>query len=209
MIIVPPSVTIEHMASGAEILERLEAAGRTCYKSECRIGPGTARTFVKTLLDRQHESVIEHESATVRFVCDRGVSHELVRHRIASYSQESTRYCDYGKAGEIQVIEPPDLTPEQRAVWVHAMEAAQWAYNSLREHGAKPQIARAVLPTCLKTEVVVTMNLRSWRHFFKMRCARSAHPQIRSLATDLLREMHSRVPEIFQDLWLGATLQAE
>lgn len=200
MIIVQPSVTIERMATGDEILERLEAAGRTCYKSECRIGPGTARTFVKTLIDRQHESVIEHESATVRFVCDRGVSHELVRHRIASYSQESTRYCDYGKVGEIQVIEPPGLKDAERATWVQAMEAAQWAYNELRRQGVKPQIARAVLPTCLKTEVVVTMNLRSWRHFFKMRCDRSAHPQIRDLACDLLARFQSRCPILFDDL---------
>lgn len=188
---------------GPDTLKKIELCGRVCYKSECKATPGSDITFAKTLIDRQHESVIEHESATVRIVCDRGVSHELVRHRIASYSQESTRYCNYTKEGfgeEITVIAPPFESEAQEVAWRLAMSACEQSYFRLISLGCKPQIARSVLPNSLKTEVVVTMNLRSWRNFFKLRTARSAHPQMREIAVPLLAEFQRRVPVIFDDI---------
>jgi thymidylate synthase (FAD) len=197
--ITKPRFEILACPQGNDVLRSLELIGRVCYKSEDRITEESAKTFVKTILSRQHESVIEHFSATVRFICDRGVSHELVRHRLASFTQESTRYVNYQKR-EMEVIEPPGLTEYQRNVWVDMMAETEIAYCDLIESGVKPQIARAVLPTCLKTEIVVTANLREWHHIFKMRCALSAHPQMRELMVPLLWEMHWRIPVIFDDL---------
>lgn len=200
MQIVKPGFTIESPVDGEAILKRIECAGRTCYKSEAKITPDSAREFVKRILSSGHESVIEHESVTVRIICDRGVSHEIVRHRLASYSQESTRYCDYGKAGEIQVIEPPGLDNHTRLTWEFAIATAEIQYNTLRERGVSPQIARSVLPNALKTEIVCTMNLREWRHFFKLRCSKAAHPQMREIAIPLLAEFVQLIPVVFDDL---------
>lgn len=200
MKIVKQSAVLENPADFDNAVERLERAGRTCYKSECRIGPGTAERFIRGIIDRGHESVIEHVSVSVRFICDRGVSHEIVRHRLASYSQESTRYCNYGKADEIQVVEPPGLTDEQRSSWLLAVGQAEDAYLSMLGRGATPQIARSVLPTCLKTELVMTANLREWRHFFRLRCAPAAHPQMREVALQALELFRARVPVLFNDI---------
>jgi thymidylate synthase (FAD) len=147
--------------------------------------------------------VIEHESATVRIICDRGVSHEIVRHRLASYSQESSRYCDYTKegfGGEIQVIEPPGLDGITKGYWMFAIYSCEYVYRAMIAAGVKPQIARSVLPNALKTEIVMTMNLRSWRNFFKLRTAKSAHPQMREIAIPMLREFQARVPIIFDGI---------
>lgn len=206
MRIVAPSAEIVAMEDGADLLRRIEAAGRTCYKSEDRITPDSAAAFVERILKSGHHSVLEHASCTVRFVCDRGVSHELVRHRLASYSQESTRYANYSKerfGGEIAVIRPP-FWPEDSpefALWREAMLAAERAYLALTGRGVPAQEARSVLPTCLKTEVVVTANIREWRHIFSLRCAPAAHPQIRGIMLPLLAEMHARVPVLFADLF--------
>ena len=204
MQIVKPGFVIETEVDGPAILKRIERAGRTCYKSECKITDDSAEAFVRKILKSGHESVIEHESITVRIVCDRGVSHEIVRHRLASYSQESTRYCDYGKAGEIQVIEPPFDDGEcghyRRNLWSSAMGQAEGAYNALRKAGVSPQIARSVLPNALKTEIVCTMNLRTWRHFFRMRTSVAAHPQMREITVPLLAELKQVLPVIFEDI---------
>jgi len=153
--------------------------------------PESAAKFVGRIVKRGHESVIEHASATVRFITDRGVTHELVRHRLASYSQESTRYVDYERdkhGNEIAVIEPPfsgKTAPLQKAqglVWASAMREAEQKYLSLRQADAPPQIARSVLPNSLKTEIVTTFNIREWCHFFRLRLAKAAHPQIRQIA---------------------------
>ena len=201
MRIIEPRAIIETPIRATDVLMRIEQAGRTCYKSECKIGHNTAEPFVRGIIKRGHESVLEHESITVRFIVDRGVSHEIVRHRIASYSQESTRYCDYGKEGEIQVIQPPGLTGESLCYWSMAMEECEDAYNRLRVMGVSPQIARSVLPNSLKTELVMTANLREWRHFFRLRCAPDAHPQMRQVAIPLLNEMRSRLPVVFDDVY--------
>ncbi len=205
MRIIKPSYEILSLPS-RETLRILELAGRTCYKSENKMTSETAEPFIARIVSSGHESVIEHASATVRFVCDRGVTHEMVRHRLASYSQESTRYANYAKdrfGSEITVIRPcfwREGSPEYSA-WLSAMEAAERAYLGLIQAGAKPQEARSVLPNSLKTEIVMTANMREWRHVFRLRCDTPAHPQIREVMLPLLGEFHERLPVLFADLY--------
>lgn len=191
---------------GTTILKRLEECGRVCYKSESRITENSAPVFVDNILKRGHEAVLEHCSFTVKFTCDRGVSHEIVRHRLASYCQESTRYCNYSKGdfgGNITVIAPCFLKPgtDGWAMWEEACEAAEAAYFNMLNYGCKPQEARSVLPNSLKTEVVMSANIREWRHFLKLRCSEAAHPQMREIALALLKEVHAKIPVLFDDLW--------
>ena len=199
MKIVTQSVVLEAITPDAAAL--IERAGRTCYKSEVRIGPGTAGPFIAKIRDRNHASVLEHASATFRIVCDRGVSHELVRHRIASYSQESTRYCNYSKdqfGDEIIVIQPPGLSNKTAwLAWRQACEKAEESYRLMLFKGCSPQIARSVLPTCLKTEIVMTANFREWLHFLELRTAPAAHPQMREVAEMIRKELQAACPEVF------------
>ena len=190
---------------GAKILQKLERCGRVCYKSEDKITEGSAEKFIGMILKSGHESVLEHEKLTVKFICDRGVTHEIVRHRIASYSQESTRYCNYSKdkfGNELTFIRPCFWADdsEEYAVWKQAMEDIEKAYVKLISLGAKPEEARSILPNSLKTEIVCTMNLREWRHFFRLRTAERAHPQIREISVALLDELKKRIPVIFDDI---------
>ena len=181
----------------------LELVGRTCYKSENRITAESAPAFIKMLYDRGHHAMLEHCVASVKFVTERGISHEIVRHRICSFAQTSTRYCDYNKDkfdGQISVIEPPGLSPEQRDWWVAACEMAEKCYMSLRQAGVAPQIARAVLPTCLMTEIWATANLREWAHICKLRCSPQAHPQMRDIMCKVKKIMAEAIPEIFAAL---------
>ena len=205
MKIIKPDVQFITPIDGAVILRRLEECGRVCYKSEGKITDDSAPKFVAGIIKRGHEAVLEHCSFTVKFICDRGVSHELVRHRMASYCQESTRYCNYGKAQfgcEITVIEPGFLTGDTTgyAIWKQAMADAELAYFSLLEWGCTPQEARAVLPNSLKTEVVMTANIREWRHFLRLRTAAGAHPQMREVALILLDKVHRLIPVCFDDI---------
>ena len=205
MKIIEASYHIETPIDGAEILKRIEKAGRTCYKSEDRITEESAKSFVQKLIERGHESVLEHASITVRFVCDRGISHEIVRHRLASYSQESTRYCNYSNdrfGYEITFIKPCFLKEGTGAyaAWLSAMHLANIAYSDMLAEGCTPQEARSVLPNSTKTEVVMTANLREWRHFLKLRTAKAAHPQMRELTVPLLHELQERMPVVFDDI---------
>ena len=205
MKIINASYHIETPIDGAEILKRIEKAGRTCYKSEDRITDESAESFVRKLIERGHESVLEHASITVRFVCDRGVSHEIVRHRIASFSQESTRYCNYSNdrfGYEITFIKPCFLKEGTVAyvLWSTAMHLANIMYSDMLSEGCTPQEARSVLPNSTKTEVVMTANLREWRHFLKLRTAKAAHPQMRELTVPLLHELQERIPVVFDDI---------
>ena len=194
--------------SGEELLKGIEKAGRTCYKSEDRITEESAKVFVRKLIERGHESVLEHESITVRFVCDRGISHEIVRHRLASFSQESTRYCNYSNdrfGSELTFIKPcflPEVSVTYR-LWKRAMFVAEKKYFGLLDWGCTPQEARSVLPNSTKTEVVMTANLREWRHFLKLRTAKAAHPQMRELTVPLLKELQERIPVVFDDIKEG------
>ncbi len=212
MQIIKPGIEIIDMDSYETMLKKIEKIGRVCYKSEAKITEDSAEKFIKALLTRQHESVIEHETVTVRMVCDRGVTHEIVRHRIASYSQESTRYCNYAGDkfdNQITVIDLAggfeyDMSRENdRAkyeVWTKAMEDAEKAYFRMLELGATPQEARSVLPNSLKTEIVVTMNLRAWRNFFRLRVDSHAHPQMREVAQIVYDEFLEKLPVFFKDL---------
>lgn len=208
MKIVKPSAEIIGAANGADILKHLELCGRVCYKSEDRITEGSAEAFVANVLKRGHEAVLEHASLTARFVCDRGVSHELVRHRLASFCQESTRYCNYSQGkygGEITVIKPLFLEEgtEPYELWKQACESAEKAYFDMLNYGLSAQQARDVLPNSLKTEVIMTANLREWRHFFKLRALGTTgapHPQMREVAIPLLRKAQELLPAVFGDL---------
>lgn len=206
MKIVKPSHKILSMPSRNSILKFIESAGRTCYKSEEKITSNSAASFVKQIIDSGHHSVIEHSNITVRFVCDRGVSHELVRHRLASYSQESTRYADYSRdkfGREITLIRP-FFWAENSAeflVWAEAMSKAEKAYMKLTASGARPEEARTVLPNSLKTEIVMTCNIREWRHVLTLRCSTAAHPQMREITLPLLAELNQKLPELFGNIF--------
>lgn len=205
MKIIEPGFEIISPVDGAQALRHLELCGRVCYKSEDAMGEDSAIRLVRHMLERGHESPIEHFSLSVRIICDRGVSHEWVRHRVASYSQESTRYCNYSKSkfgSEITFIRPYfcEEGSAQYAEWVAAMQAAERAYFRLLELGARSEDARSVLPNSTKTEFICTMNLREWRHFFKLRCAEAAHPAMRELSVPLLARFKTLIPVVFDDL---------
>lgn len=205
MKVIKPSFEILDNIDGEELLKNLELIGRVCYKSEDKITLDSAKDFISRILKSGHESVIEHEKVSVRIICDRGVSHEIVRHRIASYSQESTRYCNYSKdkfGNEITVIKPVfwEEASEEYNIWCESMKHIEEAYNRLIALGASPQEARSILPNSLKTEIIVTMNLREWRHFFFLRTSMRAHPQMREIACALLEEFKKRIPVIFDDI---------
>ncbi len=206
MKIVEPGFIILKMPTEEECLTHLESAARTCYKSEDKIKPGSAKNLLARIIRTGHESVLEHSSASVRIICDRGISHEIVRHRICAFSQESTRYANYSQnkfGNEITVIKPFfwEEGSEQFARWKNAMETAEKAYLELMKNGASAQEARSVLPNSLKTELVMTANMREWRHIFKLRCAKAAHPQIRQIMLPLLETMYKHIPLIFEDVY--------
>ena len=200
--IIKPSYEILTPIVGDEILKLIELAGRTCYKSNNLITAGSAKDFVERIAKRGHESVIEHYNITVRFICNRGFTHELVRHRLAAYSQESTRYCNYAKdkfGNEITVIKPAELIEgsEEYNIWKQAMENAEKSYMAMTNIGSKPENARGVLPIDIKTEIVITANLREWKHIFKLRTSKAAHPSMRELMIPLAKEFQSKIPVIF------------
>lgn len=210
MRIIKPSYEIltDISEGGLEELRKIERIGRICYKSEGKITPDgeSAKIFVKKLIERGHEAMIEHVSLSVLFVCDRGVSHELVRHRIASFAQESTRYCNYSKEGKfpdgVTFIEPFFYAddPSKYREWKTACEDCEFWYFRALERGAKPQEARTVLNNSVKTEIVVTCNLREWRQIFRLRTAPGAHPQMRELMVPLLSELKKKLPIVFDDI---------
>lgn len=205
MRIVEPKVEIITELNGNEILKHLEKTGRVSYKSENNITKDSAKNFISTIIKSGHESVIEHFNITVKFTTDRGISHQIVRHRIASYTMESMRYCNYTKekfSKEISVVKPIDIheNTSKYENWIRAMMCAETSYFTLINDGCNPQVARSVLPTCTKTELVTTMNLREWRHFIKLRSSKAAHPDIRILAIDLLKQFKEKIPVIFDDI---------
>ena len=223
MKIIEPYIMLEDNIDGEEILKKIERIGRVCYKSENNIKEGSAEKFVSNILHRHHESVIEHVSISVRVICDRGVSHEIVRHRIASYSQESTRYINYTNdkfGNELTFIKPcwfksstedlnelcmtyksrKNLTKDE-SDWLDLLIDIENKYFILiNEDKWTPEQARSILPNSTKTEIVMTMNLREWRHFFKMRCSIAAHPQMRQIADMILKEFKAKIPIIFDDI---------
>ena len=205
MKIIEPSVELINPIPYELALNTIEIAGRTCYQSEDKITDGSAEALIRRIIKRGHESVLEHVSVTARFICDRGVSHEIVRHRIGAYSQESTRYCNYsnGKFGrEITVIRPY-FWPQSSAAyyaWHMACEKSESAYMDLIHAGELAQRARSVLPNSLKTALIVTYDLREWRHFIRLRCAPDAHPQMQQVAKMAQKLLTERYPVFFEDL---------
>ena len=181
-----------------DLLQDIERIGRVCYKSEHRITSSSAAPFVRSIIERGHESVLEHISITVRFVTDRAIANELVRHRIAAYSQESTRYCNY--KDKIEFIYPKNVSDGQLQLIMQACAYAEATYQALLTNGATPEIARDVLPLCTKTELIATYNLREWRHILRLRTDKAAHPKMRELMQTLLQFFQGLVPIIFDDI---------
>lgn len=218
------SWSFEEPVDGLDILRKIERAGRTCYKSEDKITDDSAAEFCRRMLNSGHHSVLEHHNITVRFITNRGVTHELVRHRLAAYSQESTRYCDYGGDHVVfiwpvwcndflsNLVDAPTGLARSILDGIHvekypllytfldSLRVAEDSYQFLLEYGWKPQQAREVLPNALKTEIVVTANIREWRHIFNLRCSAAAHPQIRALMLGTLQGFMEAVPVLFDDL---------
>ena len=204
MKIIQPSAIIEPYTPN--MTQLIEKFGRLCWRSEDRIEEGSDIKFIEMLKGVNHSSVLEHGTISVRFICDRGVTHELVRHRVASFSQESTRYCNYGKGkfgNEITVIEPfffDDRTTGHFAAWRDACESAEKNYMHMLDFGANPQEARSVLPNSLKTEIGVTANVREWRHILELRTSKAAHPQIRQVMCPVLAKFREMWPVLFGDI---------
>lgn len=217
MRLIRPSFEIMAIMEESNPLLLIEDAGRTCYKSEANMTPETSKKFVQKLNKRGHLSVIEHSAMTIKFIIDRGVSHELVRHRLCAFSQESTRYCNY--KDEVTFIIPPWLSTKEEDYsyydyehgnfsdaedqWMLAMLNAEYAYKTLLSLGWSPQQARSVLPNSLKTELVVTTNFREWKHIFTLRCDKSSHPQMREIMIPTLNKVKTIIPVIFDELNFG------
>lgn len=183
-------------------LKRIEQIARTCYKSEGAIKPGSDAKMVAMLCKNHHYAMIEHISLSCKFITDRGVANEIVRHRIGSYAQESTRYCNYSKDkfdNQITVIDH-GYTGDLHACWLEAVDDAETSYQIMIAKGATPEQARDVLPLCLKTEIVCTWNLREWHEVLRLRTAKDAHPAIRALMIPVLHELQEVYPEIFNDI---------
>ncbi|KLU65706.1 thymidylate synthase ThyX [Desulfosporosinus acididurans] len=200
MKLIKPEAHIENQ-DWTSLLQRLETKGRVCYKSEWRMTDDSAEPFIKFLIQRGHLSVLEHASVSVKFTVDRGVSHEIVRHRIGAYSQESTRFCNY-EEDDITLIEPFFFAGGylKWSAWERACSEAESMYQRLLDSGATAQEARSVLPNSLKTELWATYNLRVWRHFLELRAAKTAHPQMRQVAIPLLLKFKELMPVIFDGI---------
>ena len=205
MKIIGPSVELIDDFDAAAVMKKIERAGRVCYKSEGNIKDDSAEKFIRGIIKRGHESVIEHATVSFKIICDRGVTHELVRHRLASYSQESSRFCDYsaGKfGGELTFIKPCFWSEDDEnfKLWKATMALLEKNYLALRAGGARPEEARSILPNSLKTEIFVTMNLRELRHFLKLRTAKAAHPQMREVALKIYQILVEKLPAVFDDI---------
>lgn len=230
MRLIKPKVKILDKLDGQAILKRIEEVARTCYKSEDKTTEDSAAKLVRRLIESKHEAMLEFIDITVKFTTDRAIANELVRHRLASYAQESTRYCNYTKdkfGNELTFIIPswldlPEgkytwwdgdwvdvsklkiLLPDDEgntSSWLHALQDTETTYNRLINGEWTAQQARCVLPLCTKTEINMKANLREWRHFFKLRCSTAAHPDMRVLALDLLKQFHEQIPVIFDDIY--------
>lgn len=203
--VVSDSVEIMTPLDGEAILKHLELCIRNCYKSEDKIEPGSAEKMIRKIIELKHEAMLEHFSITVRLITDIGVYKDLTRHRIASFAIESTRYCNYSKGkfgSEITVMEPPELVPGTEAydIWMKCMTDIETAYNTLAAQGYKADVCRMVLPHSTKASVIMTANLREWRHIFKLRTAKAAHPTVRRVMAKVLTEFQRRIPIIFDDI---------
>jgi len=200
--VIKPSIQFIDTIDTEQIMSKLELCGRNCYKSEDKITPESADRFVRMIVKKGHESVLEHVSLTTRIICDRSTSHQLVRHRIAAYSQESQRFCNYGKAGKLQVVCPPSIAKNDEVFnrWYGHMVDTYDLYLWLLERNIPAEDARSVLANATKTEVIATYNLRQWKHVFYERCSKRAQWQIREIMTFALQAFNSNLPAVFNDV---------
>lgn len=209
MIIVKPYAKILNVpdsGSGIEMLRRIEYYARVSHRSEDSITADSWDRFIRTVvLSHGDFSVIEHETVNVEMLVDRGITHEIVRHRLASYTQESTRFVNYQKkGGEAKFIKPDEIMLNGMSqIWESAMEDAERAYMDMTKYGVKPQIARSVLPNSLASLIICTMNLRTWRHFFLMRTSAEVHPQMKEVTIPLLKEFQEKIPILYEDIVPG------
>jgi thymidylate synthase (FAD) len=196
-------ISLGGYATGIDLLRHIELCARTCYRSEGAQTEDSYKRLLPSLLASGHMSVFEHGSITVEFLVSRGVSHELVRHRLCAFSQESQRYCSYDKdkfGGDIKVIKPLDLSPLQDEIWSGSIEYSKKAYFGMLDRGAKPQIARDVLPNACATVVEVSANPREWRHVLLMRTSKAAHPEFLRASLPLLESFKLAVPILYDDI---------
>ena len=195
MEVIKSSVELVNPMPYKEALNITELATRVCYKSEDKMKEGSAEKLIKGIIKSKHFGCLEHVNLTVKFICDRACSHQLVRHRLMSFNQKSQRYC---KEDNLEVIKPEGL--ENTSLWLESCRQAENAYAELIRRGEKPEVARGVLPNSTATEIYATANLREWRHFFELRCDRTAQKDIRMLALELLCQMFEKYPVFFEDL---------
>ena len=204
MQIIDPKIEVEKI-DGVEIMKKIERACRTCYRSEGKITDESYKTLLNNCITRGHESVLEHEKVTVRMTCDIGVYKDLTRHRIASFSIESTRYCNYGKDkfnNEIKVIKPCNIEEgtESYNLWKEACEKIEENYIKMSELGAAPDELRMILPHSTAAEVTMTADIREWKHILGLRTSTHTHPAIRQLLIPLLLYFKEKMPEIFDNV---------
>lgn len=205
MQVVEPYATILNVpdkATGIQMLKRIEYYTRVSHRSEDSITEDSYDRLIRaSVLQHGDMSVIEHELVNVEALVDRGITHEWVRHRIGSYTQESTRFVNYQKnGGEAKVIQPAFDNHDDLQDWRTVMRASEDAYMAMVARGCKPQIARSVFPTALASKIIVTFNLRTWRHFFIMRTSKEAHPQMKQVTLPLLADFKERIPILFEDI---------
>lgn len=207
MILVNPSIEIvEGLDNGQAVLEKIERCARVCYKSEGKIDPPkSTESLINKLIKREHWVPFEFHDVIVKFIIDRGISHELVRHRLCSFLQESSRYCNYGDSNNVTFVVPyfarDHVVSNASCEWYKTMKMSENAYLQLLDNGEPPQAARSVLPNSLKTEVIVKANLREWRHIFNLRCSPAAHPDIQYVMKLALKEFNKAIPLVFKDLY--------
>ena len=213
MKLIEPSIEVQSF-NGKQIMKNIEQACRTCYRSEDKISNESYKTLLKNCITRGHESIMEHEKITVRMVCDIGVYKDLTRHRIASFSIESTRYCNYGKDkfdNEIKFIKPCNIDEDSDlyAFWKHTMERIEMNYLHMAEHGATPDQMRMILPHSTAAEVCMTANIREWRHILDLRTKKMTHPSIRQILIPLLLLFKTEMPELFGDIEYDTDFEKE
>lgn len=204
MQIINPLVEVEKV-DGTQIMKIIERACRTCYRSEGKITEDSYKTLLKNCITRGHESVLEHEKITIRMICDVGVYKDLTRHRIASFSIESTRYCNYGKDkfdNEIKFIKPCNIeeNTDMYKLWKTACKNIEKMYIEMSKLGGTPDQMRMILPHSTAAQVTMTANIREWKHILDVRASSHAHPAIRQLLIPLLLHFKKIMPEIFEDV---------
>ena len=204
MKIIEPKIYVEDY-DGIKIMKRLERACRTCYKSENLITEDSYKHLLTNCLNRGHESILEHEKISIRMICDIGVYKDLTRHRFASFSIESTRYCNYGKDkfdNEIKFIKPVHIEEgtENYKIWEDTMKYIEKQYMEMGEAKATPDQMRMLLPHSTAAEVCMTANIREWRHILSLRCSKMTHPAVRQLLIPLLLKFKKDMPELFENV---------